>query len=384
MVTVKDKATAGTIEDTLTERHGLPVTAPAAILGGIGGVYCDELSTGAFSLVREIGGELPPSGIGDALGEAVIMDHAVNRQVLDGDDAEAVNNLPGLLMRKVTSPVGDALVDMRDDLTVLSPCRGALGFFGHSPLSFGQYLLIGSKEPRVRDSVTGRESGEECQPDIDPHDLAAGRQVLIGNILAREGDKPLASLALHRTGLDGAFDWPMDGSLHRSHHREIDATVFQGKPALRISEAVIPALATESRVTRLLTSLHPAEESLHRQVYADSHILQHLAVDTCQSGTASLKRGKCFDLVVQRQGCFQSFIDHLTVFKKVVVQPSAFIKNVVHRSSLTNRWIQPILKSCLMHKYIVAQLPEGSKPDSSLALKCRVFSVVFIKTLDKL
>jgi len=378
MVTVEDKVTAGTIEATFTERHGLPVTAPAAILCGIGGVHSDKLSTSAFSLVREIGGELTPGSIGDTLSEAVIMEHAVNRQVLDGDDAEAGNNLPGLLMRKVTSPVGDALVDMRDDLAVLGPCRGAFGFFGHSPLSFSQRLLIGSKEPRVRDSVSGRESGEGCQPDINPHDLVAGRQVLIGNILAREGDKPLASMAFHHTGLDGAFDWPMDGSLHRSHHREVDATVFQGKPALRISEAVIPTLATKSRVTRLLASLHPAEESLHRQVYADSHILQHLAMDNCQSGTASLKRGKCFDLVVQRQGRFQFFIDHLAVFKKVVVQPSAFIKNVVHRSSLTSRWIQPILKSCLMHKYIVAQLPEGSKPDSSLALKCRVFSGVFI------
>jgi hypothetical protein len=50
----------------------------------------------------------------------------------------------------------------------------------------------------------------------------------------------------------------------------------------------------------------------------------------------------------------------LTLFKKMVVEPTALIKGMLHLSYLSLSWIHSIFKRRLMHKYTIAQIMKGS------------------------
>src|SRR5947209_20152964 len=96
--------------DSLTQGHLLPMMAPAAILRRVGRIHFDELSASFFRFAREFVKELRPRGIGNAFGQAMGMNHAVDAQVFYAHGPELVDDLPGLLMREVVSSEGNTLI----------------------------------------------------------------------------------------------------------------------------------------------------------------------------------------------------------------------------------------------------------------------------------
>ena len=130
--------------DTFAQVFRLPVTAAGAVLAGVGGADRGDPTTGPFCLVRHRRDELPPRCIMDRLGEAVVVHHPVNRQVLHADDAIGVHELAGALVREVGTLMRDALVYVADRFLGFVPCRRlplALPRFGvlrQAALHFGQ------------------------------------------------------------------------------------------------------------------------------------------------------------------------------------------------------------------------------------------------------
>lgn len=117
------KATGRTDIDTVGQAEFLPVAAAVTVLGGVGRVDLREPPAGAFSLAGEGGEEPGPGRVRNALGETMVVDHAVDLQVLHADSPVAVDDLPGDLVNEIAAPVGDALMDPGDDL----PAPGPLG-----------------------------------------------------------------------------------------------------------------------------------------------------------------------------------------------------------------------------------------------------------------
>src|SRR5579883_1898015 len=101
---------ARTLIDPFGERHLLAVPTPTAILARVGRVHRHAPPTGACSLVGEERGEHRPRGVTNALGETMVMHHAVDAQVLNRDGAVLVDDLARLLVREVLAPVRDALM----------------------------------------------------------------------------------------------------------------------------------------------------------------------------------------------------------------------------------------------------------------------------------
>jgi hypothetical protein len=142
--------------DTLTERHVLPMMAPAAILTGIGRVHSNMFPTSFFRFAGQFTEEFRPRGILNALSEAVVVRHAVDMQVLDAYDAKAIYHPLAFLMTKVITSKPDALMDAGNHLAVLTSFGRPFGKLGMFALHFSQGVLFLAKAAGVSNFVTIR------------------------------------------------------------------------------------------------------------------------------------------------------------------------------------------------------------------------------------
>ena len=92
MITVHSDTAAGAAEGAVGKCELLPVPAGAAGLAGTGRVHADHSPTGTCRLVGEIVRELRPCRVTDALGQAVVVHHAVDGQVFNRDYFEPVDD----------------------------------------------------------------------------------------------------------------------------------------------------------------------------------------------------------------------------------------------------------------------------------------------------
>ena len=108
--------------DPLTQRHHVPVVAPAAILGGVGRIDFDKHSASFFRFARELGKERRPTRVMNALGQTMMVGHAVDVQIFRGNDTVAIDDRAALLVGEVLSTPGNALVDTSHSLAMLAAC----------------------------------------------------------------------------------------------------------------------------------------------------------------------------------------------------------------------------------------------------------------------
>jgi len=206
--------------DPLRKRHLLAVSAAVTLLRGVGGVDLHDSSTGAFSLEEEKCEEQRPTGVGDGLGKAMVVNHPVHFQVFDGDEPEPVNDSPGGLIGEVVASERNPFVNPGNGLASLPPFRCPFLGLGELPLHLRQFLFIGAEESGIVDRFTVR-SGGQCgrrrQPNIDTHlKSVGGKQGWLGN-LTRKADVPLARRTpAKRTRLRRPFEWAVKHKPNRA------------------------------------------------------------------------------------------------------------------------------------------------------------------------
>src|SRR2546430_12042837 len=122
---------AGTMKHAFGQGHALSVSTSgvAARLARVGGVHGHVPPTSICRFVGEESCEQRPGRITDALGEAMVMHHAVDHDVFHRNDAGPIDNLPRFLVRKVMASMGNAFVDVSNHLAPLASCRRALLLF---------------------------------------------------------------------------------------------------------------------------------------------------------------------------------------------------------------------------------------------------------------
>jgi len=102
-------------------------------------------STSPCCLVLCVLNQLTPSRIADTFGQLVVLQHILDGKIFKEDRAVGVHQFTAQLMGKVFSSVGNALMDMCDDLTPL----GSL-VFGVSSLRSTKFNFITAKETKKR------------------------------------------------------------------------------------------------------------------------------------------------------------------------------------------------------------------------------------------
>jgi hypothetical protein len=330
---------------SLTERHHLPMVAPAAILRGVGRVHSDVCPASFFRFAGQFAEECRPRGIVDALGKTMIVNHAVDMHVFDTDHPKSVYNLPRLLMGEVISSKGDTFVDSSYNLAMLLALRGTLSKLAMFALNFRQGFFFFTEKAGVSYLFTCGKSRKRLESHVNAYVGKEFRQTFRFTFY-REGSIPLASTAsLDSERFDLASHGAMQNNLDVSYARKSQLALLVDLEAkLRIGEAIVAIFATETGEAGFLTSFTPSEKGFKSKVNTNRNILQNLGMHTVQGGTFLFQHGIGGLLPIARERFALVFIGRLAHFKQVVIQPTAFIQGLVKHRFLLFRGINPILK----------------------------------------
>lgn len=315
-----------------------------ASLTGVPGVDFHHATTSAFRLVRRVVDQLTPSSIGYALGETVVLEHPVNIQVLKRNDAKLVDQPPTEFVGKISAAVGDALVYLGDHAPPPGSFGRSLLGFAQLPLGFRQNLLILAEETRIRDMLARTEGGERVKPYVNTNGLWFIGQRLGFNFTSEAGVPVASSSTANGERLDLALDRTVENNLHAANLGQGEAVVFQLEAELGVGEAVIPRGRPEARIPWRLASLDATKEVLKGKVNAVANLLQHLGVNCLERGPFLLPAREHFNRVVEPDVLLTLLPGDFTNLKRLVVDPTAFVKLLLHEPRLSLCWVQSVLE----------------------------------------
>gem|GEM_PF-2330457 len=349
-----------------TQRHFVPVMAPAAILRGVGRVDCDKRSASFFRFARQLVNKPCPRGVVDALSQTMIVNHAVNLQVFHADHAKTVNDLTAFLMREVIPSERYPFMHPGYHLAMLPALRRSLCQFGVRALHLRQCLLFFTEKAWILNCISIRQRSEGLQSHIYTH-LSRGFWQTLRLTLHREGHVPFA----RRRALDGTrFDRALDGTM-RDHldtpnlGKRHTIIMRDAEPTLRESEAVIAVFAPKAREARLLTGFAASEKGFEGQINAHGNVLQHLRMHLFQWRTFLFQHSQRINLIIARERLSLLLIGLFALLKQMVVEPPTRIKGVVQRVNLFLRGKNAILKH-FVHRQMVVQTGAGKSSGKPL------------------
>ena len=176
MVSVECQSATRTLMQTLREGFLLSMATLRTVLTRVGGVDRYHSLTSICCFVCEVGGKLRPSRIMNTLGEAMIVDHLVDRQVFDGNHIEAVDDASALLMREVAAPVGNPFMDSANNLAALRSLRCSSLRSRQLALRALQVFFVGAQELRAWRRLASGKGGKTQQPYVNAYGFAGQRQ----------------------------------------------------------------------------------------------------------------------------------------------------------------------------------------------------------------
>lgn len=314
------------------QRLRMPMPTTGAILRCVGRIHPDHCPTSVCCFVGKKLSELRPGRVMDALSQTTIMHHPTDRQIFHSHHPEAIDQLVGLLMGKIPTPIAYSFVDMSNDTLLLSALSLSQGFF------------VGAKEARIANLLPRRKDGEVGQPHINAYPIKTRGKGRKFDITGDAGEPFARSRARDRAGLGGTLQEPVLYDPDLTDLGNTQSFFAQLPTRLREAERIVPILSPEAWVTRLLSSLAATEESLKRQVNSYRHILQHLRMNQRQGWTLLFERRECALLGIQPQGLLMLLPGSLSLLQEVVVQPAAFFQDATHRRCLFLGRIQAIFE----------------------------------------
>jgi uncharacterized membrane protein len=338
---------------SFSKRHDLPVVTPAAILRCVGRVYSYILPASFLRFAGQFAEELRPRSVMNALRKTVVVGHAVDMQVFHADDPAAIYKMAALLVREVVSSPGDPLMDTGNCLAMLEPLWCAFRQLRVLALYLSQRPFFLAKEAGVLNFSSIGKRGKGFESHVYAHLSRMIRQTFWFT-LDRETGIPLAGTAL----ADGQrFDLSTNGAmvdhLDTPHFRQAHTVIVRdGKARLWERERVIAAFALKAGcpwATRLLDRwpgpfTHPAKEGLEGQIKANSDILQHLGMDLVQGRPFGFQYRIRGLLLVEREALAFLLVGIPPLFKQMVGEPAAFLKNGAQLLFFLLAWVETILK----------------------------------------
>ena len=183
---------------------------------------------------------------------------------------------------------------------------------------------------------------------------------------AGKHDVPFASRrTFNGAGFNPAFNWAVQDNLDVAYFGKPQYVAVESEAGLRKGEAVIAAFSAEAGIAGLFASFDPAEKCFEGKVNANSNILQNLRMD--------IGKGRAL-FFESRKACSVGMVVNASLFlspcflpfcKKMVEQPAALFKPLVHYTNLFFSWVDPVFEgfkhsvfTCLNYTIF----PEGGKP----------------------
>ena len=218
----------------------------------------------------------------------MITEHILDAQFFNGNDAEAVDDTPRVLVTEVMPPITNALMDTRYDFTDFLAFTAPAFLFGEFALCFGKRLFFLTEESRVVNKLAIGESHKGFQPNVNTDGFIGERKVIGLDLLAERG-KPLTVDATDSATFDFAPRLAVEFGFYLAEFRKLDGAVTDLEVfALRIGDAVILSCTFNTWETRGFAFLHAVKKGIEGKVNSVRDILQDLTVDLFEFGMVFL------------------------------------------------------------------------------------------------
>ncbi len=335
---------------------------PAALLRRIGRIDFDEGSPSFFRFGGQAIKELRPCRVTDAFRKTMMVNHAIDVQVLHTNHAESVYDLARRLMCEIIPTEGNPLMNACNHLPMLLALGCPFRQFGVLSLSRCQRLFFLTKEPGIRNFRFIRQHGKRLESHINPNGGINGRQAE-RFALNRKAHVPLPCPALvNGTRFETSLEGPMIDHLDRANLGKRHAVIMRdGKATLGEAETIVAVTPTEPGISRSFylpprqgARFHTAKERFEGQINPNGDVLQGLGMDGTERGALFLQHRKRGLLTVERRALACVLIRRFAVLQQVIIQPTAFVKRRLKGILLFLGRIEPILKG-FPHRDSVAQ-----------------------------
>lgn len=355
MVSVEYQPTTEAGMDTLSQRLFLTMTTARTVLAGVRRVDRYKRSTGPCCLVREERSELRPCRILNTLGEAMVVYHAIDRQIFDGNDPKAIDETAAFLVGKVGTAVSNSFMHSRHNPPPFSAFWGSPGHCGEFTLGPLQVLFIGAQKLGTRRLFPCRKRRKAEEPYVNTHRLIYRRQGTDFYLTCNRHIPFACAGATNRTGFRRTFQRSMLDDPYGANLRQLQDALSQLTPIaiLRKRHRVIPTLAAKAWVPRFLTGFAATEKGLEGEINPQCHVLQYLRVNAQQLRTSSLELRQGNRLLVVIQGFLVLFVGLLPLIEEMIVQTPTFLKLILKLMSLFFGGVESVFHG-LKHRGIIA------------------------------
>lgn len=237
-------------------------------------VNLDELSTGAFCLVRKHSEKTSPSCIVNRLRQHPAS-KPLHVQVLYGNRAVLIDEVARELVVEVRPLISDV---------GMSPLQLEHGLAAAvTPLLSPGYLTLAAPEPdlsipvvaRVLDRRAVGQDGETRQANVDADRMFASRK-RGGFPFGAEAREPVASFPFDRDRLNFAFQRPMQFELDVARPVDAEFAAVEQSTAVSVGregDTVVAPEGSKPREPRLVAALTTGEERLEGPVDAPQNVL---------------------------------------------------------------------------------------------------------------
>ena len=205
----------------------------------------------------------------------MVLDHAYDVQFLNGDHAEAVDDLTSGLVNKVMAAIANPLMDTGNNFLRLPSFSGAANLLCQLPLGLRQSIFVAAEEARVLDILAIGQRCEGFQSNVNA-DLFLGRQQQFGANFAGEAGIPLVPDTANGTGLYCAVNRTVQTNGNIANLGQAQSALLEPETTLWIGERIVP-VALHARKAWCFSCLNTAKESVEGEINTDSDVLQDLA-----------------------------------------------------------------------------------------------------------
>ena len=306
-------------------------------------------STSVHSFVLCVLNQLTPSRISDAFGKVVVLHHVLDGKIFKEDRAVCVHQFTAEFMGKVFASVGNALVDVRDDLAAFGSF-----IFGISPLRSPEFIFIASKETRVVYRDTVRECGKDSETHINANYQIVERQGSRFYFTGKTGVPISNSIPLNIQSLDASFDRTMLDYFDCANFGEKQTIIEKFKTCLRVCEAIIASVTPKAWIANLFSMLfYSAKIGLKSKINSCANFLQDLRIYLRQFRLFSFPSGKQFDCVEACDGFLLAFPCVLAGRQSLVIHPTTQLKRLQEFGPLSLGWLKAKLVGLHLYVFLV-------------------------------
>lgn len=262
-------------------------TTARAFLRRTPGVDEQTRPTSLCRFVLRVLHELTPGHVRDAaIDDAVSVGlHIPNVQVLEDQQAIAIDQLARFLVRKVVASIRLALIGVTQGVRRLAPFGATLGQAFLLALQAGDVLGISLHPTLARDGFAIGHHRERGEAKVDADHLLRDGQGL-GFHDAREAGIPVSyGVPADGQGLGLALDGSVHLDLDGANLGETQAAIGKETPVaflLRICERIIAVFAAKAGIAGLVAVLDAMKERLEGKVHAQLCVLLRLSVPASQ------------------------------------------------------------------------------------------------------